>query len=257
MELICLSLENVYHLILCYELFPFFHWTSSIRTKENLLNEITDLKHQLKKLEETNGDMTLNQKQLKREINETCDQLDNSHKECTELKRMLKDTELEKETALNSVDDLKEIIKTAEGMYTFSINRFHIVFRLTFPGLKELSVEDKILFIFLIILFCKNVLNSYQRFWGCYSYGILNSFWAMWFLLIRNYYIPKCIIFLSGDKTSLKKSLDDSNKMAGQLEESNLSQMKETDELRSNIRELEAARQESRREIQQLHNQVR
>ena len=63
-------------------------------------------------------------------------------------------------------------------------------------------------------------------------------------------------LFSSGDKTSLKRSLDDSNKMAGQLEESNLSQMKEADELRSNIRELEAARQESRREIQQLHNQV-
>lgn len=59
-----------------------------------------------------------------------------------------------------------------------------------------------------------------------------------------------------GDKTILKKSLDDSNKMAAQLEESNLSQMKEADELRSNIRELEATRQESRREIQQLHNQV-
>ena len=62
--------------------------------------------------------MNLNQKQLKREMNETRDQLDNSHKECVELKRMLKDTELEKETALNSVDDLKEIIKTAEGMYS-------------------------------------------------------------------------------------------------------------------------------------------
>ena len=42
-----------------------------------------------------------------------------------------------------------------------------------------------------------------------------------------------------------------------QLEESNLQQMKESDELRSNIRELETARQEARREIQQLHNQVR
>jgi hypothetical protein len=42
----------------------------------------------------------------------------------------------------------------------------------------------------------------------------------------------------------------------GQLEESNLSQLKEADELRSNIRELESARQESRRETQQLHSQV-
>lgn len=44
--------------------------------------------------------------------------------------------------------------------------------------------------------------------------------------------------------------------MLAQLEESNLSQMKEADELRSNIRELEAARQEARRDNQQLQNQV-
>ena len=86
------------------------------RTKENLLNEMTDLKHQIKKLEETNGDMSLGHKQLKREMNETRDQLDQSHKECVELKRLLKDAELEKETIRNNVDDLKEIIKNAEGM---------------------------------------------------------------------------------------------------------------------------------------------
>ena len=54
----------------------------------------------------------------------------------------------------------------------------------------------------------------------------------------------------------MKRNLDDTNKMMAQLEESNLSQLKEADELRSNIRELESARQESRREIQQLHSQV-
>ena len=44
--------------------------------------------------------------------------------------------------------------------------------------------------------------------------------------------------------------------MMAQLEESNLNQLKEGDELRANIRELENTRQEARREIQQLHNQV-
>ena len=44
--------------------------------------------------------------------------------------------------------------------------------------------------------------------------------------------------------------------MMAQLEESNLSQLKEGDELRANVRELENTRQEARREIQQLHNQV-
>lgn len=44
--------------------------------------------------------------------------------------------------------------------------------------------------------------------------------------------------------------------MLAQLEESNLSQMRESDELRSNIRELETARQEARRDNQQLQNQV-
>lgn len=44
--------------------------------------------------------------------------------------------------------------------------------------------------------------------------------------------------------------------MMAQLEESNLNQLKEGDELRANLRELENTRQEARREIQQLHNQV-
>ena len=81
------------------------------------MNQVNDLKHQIKKLEETNGDLSLGQKQLKREIHESLDQLDNSHKECGELKRLLKDVELEKETALNNANDLTEIIKSSEGIY--------------------------------------------------------------------------------------------------------------------------------------------
>lgn len=66
-----------------------------------------------------------------------------------------------------------------------------------------------------------------------------------------------CVLaFILGEKITYKQKLDEANKMMAQLEESNLSQMKEADELRSNIRELEASRQEARREIQQLHNQV-
>lgn len=73
---------------------------------------------------------------------------------------------------------------------------------------------------------------------------------------LKDHFSKRFSFFILGEKANLKRSLDQSNKVLAQLEESSLSQLKETDELRSNIRELESARQEVRRDNQQLQNQV-
>ena len=54
----------------------------------------------------------------------------------------------------------------------------------------------------------------------------------------------------------MKQDLEEAGKKISQLEEAQLEHMRDADELRSNIREIENARQEARKELQQLHNQV-
>ncbi len=54
----------------------------------------------------------------------------------------------------------------------------------------------------------------------------------------------------------MKRSLDESKQKIAHLEEARNVQQKEGEDLRANLRELEKARQEARREIQQLNNQV-
>jgi hypothetical protein len=74
-------------------------------------------------MEENQGDLSLDFKQTKRSLNDACEQLGASQKETAELKRLLKDVELEKQVAWNSASDLKEHVKTAEGKsleYSFS-----------------------------------------------------------------------------------------------------------------------------------------
>ena len=61
---------------------------------------------------------------------------------------------------------------------------------------------------------------------------------------------------ITGEKTNLRRNLDEANQKIAQLEEVKNTQQKEGEELRNNLRELEKARQEARRELQQLHNQV-
>ena len=101
--------------------YKFTLFTSFIyRNKENLLTEVSDLKHQIKKMEENQGDLSLDFKQTKRALNDTSEQLEASQKETAELKRLLKDVELEKQVAWNSAGDLKEHVKSAEGMFTYS-----------------------------------------------------------------------------------------------------------------------------------------
>ncbi len=64
------------------------------------------------------------------------------------------------------------------------------------------------------------------------------------------------LLHFVGEKTNLKRSLDESKQKIAHLEEARNVQQKEGEDLRANLRELEKARQEARREIQQLNNQV-
>ena len=80
------------------------------------MGEKSDLKQQLKKLEEMHGDLSRDHKQLKRQMNETGEELD-SVGEVGEFKRLLKDMELEKEIARNSANDLKEFVKNRERYF--------------------------------------------------------------------------------------------------------------------------------------------
>ena len=64
------------------------------------------------------------------------------------------------------------------------------------------------------------------------------------------------LIFIVGEKNNYKRNLQDANKAISQLEESTNLLEKDAEELRASVREIENARQQARREIQQLHNQV-
>ena len=59
-----------------------------------------------------------------------------------------------------------------------------------------------------------------------------------------------------GEKMTYKKNYEDSKKLASILEDTNVMQNREAEDLRLIISELETARQETRKEVQQLQNQV-
>ena len=65
------------------------------------------------------------------------------------------------------------------------------------------------------------------------------------------------IFYKLGEKANLKRSFDEAKQKIAHFEEKTSVQQKEAEEMRGNLREVEKARQEARREIQQLHNQVR
>ena len=58
------------------------------------------------------------------------------------------------------------------------------------------------------------------------------------------------------EKTNLRRTLDEASQKIGSLEETKAALQKEAGELRASLREVEKARLEARRELQQLHNQV-
>lgn len=58
------------------------------------------------------------------------------------------------------------------------------------------------------------------------------------------------------EKTNLKRLLDESSQKIASLEENKSGLQKEVNDLRGSLREVEKARLEARRELQQLHNQV-
>ena len=60
----------------------------------------------------------------------------------------------------------------------------------------------------------------------------------------------------SGEKANLKRGLDEAKQKIAHYEEKTGTQQKESEEMRSSLRDVEKARQEARREIQQLSNQV-
>ena len=61
---------------------------------------------------------------------------------------------------------------------------------------------------------------------------------------------------MTGEKTGLQYKLDETEKAVTVLEDLKLNMTSEVDELRSTLRDVEEARQEARKEVQQLHNQV-
>ena len=69
------------------------------------------------------------------------------------------------------------------------------------------------------------------------------------------YYLSTIVLF-KGEKANLKRGLDESKQKIAHYEEKTSTQQKEAEEMRNSLRDVEKARQEARREIQQLSNQV-
>ena len=58
------------------------------------------------------------------------------------------------------------------------------------------------------------------------------------------------------EKTNLRRKLEEAGQKMNSLDEAKNALLKEVGDLRSSLRDVEKARLEARRELQQLHNQV-
>lgn len=89
------------------------------RGKENLITEQNELKLQKKLVEEGRDNLKYQYKQCLQQINESKDGHEASLKECGELKRLLKDAEMEKQVAWSSANELRELVKMTESTVKF------------------------------------------------------------------------------------------------------------------------------------------
>ena len=89
------------------------------RGKENLITEQNELKLQMKLVEEGRDNLKYQYKQCLQQINESKDGHEASLKECGELKRLLKDAEMEKQVAWSSANELRELVKMTESTVKF------------------------------------------------------------------------------------------------------------------------------------------
>ena len=82
-----------------------------------LIKEIGELRLQLKIVEESRGTLNREFKESQRKLSENKDLLEGSQKETSELKRLLKDAEMEKDVAWSSANDLRDLVKSTEGIF--------------------------------------------------------------------------------------------------------------------------------------------
>ena len=89
------------------------------RGKEKLITEQNELTLQMKLVEEGRDNLKYQYKQCLQQINESKDGHEASLKECGELKRLLKDAEMEKQVAWSSANELRELVKMTESTMIF------------------------------------------------------------------------------------------------------------------------------------------
>lgn len=81
------------------------------------MKELNAMKLQVQMLEDGRDVLNRDHKQAKRDLVESKELIELSQKDISELKRLLKDAEMEKEVAWTSCNELRELVKATEGSH--------------------------------------------------------------------------------------------------------------------------------------------